>query len=300
MENHKFKQLTYSRLCGICYKPKLDDVHLNDLGPEDIIPSHLPSRNKDLNLVESSPIVDGVVVPWNSKKPVRPSVLGEIPTPYIESSGQLSFTEKIEHLDNTTQSNLPDCYGHKCPNCGDTWSHSYKCWPDPKVKEMMHCPKCFGQAVVEIHRNDDIAKLINPQITSAKDLAHQRIEHEAFIVLEASKSANYEEWCADHIRNLRALIEQYTNKIFATNSALAQLRREDAEKLTPEELEQFRKNSVRGKKTDEEKKVKQRDTSKKDYKMMLANLIALSGSEKKAKKQLDAIWLAEGKEIPEL
>ena len=37
MENHKFKPIPYSKLCGSCFKPKLNEMHLDFLDAEDII-----------------------------------------------------------------------------------------------------------------------------------------------------------------------------------------------------------------------------------------------------------------------
>jgi hypothetical protein len=285
--NHKFKQLSYTKLCGLCFKPKLNEMHLDHLDENDLIASISSSApaTGEIELVEPVESIPTSWVPENLGDPRQMPFVTNIPV-------SNHIKPKLE----TQDSNLPSCYGHKCPECGRHWMHNYKCWPDPKVKEVMHCPQHFAQAISEIHRNDDIANLIKPTLNTAKYLAEQRIEHTSFVVLEAVKSGNYEQWIQDHIQNLRSLIEQYNNKIYASTTALADLRKEDGNKLTREEIEQYQRAAARQKKVKENTN---KEESKKEWTKMLKHLVSMVGSEDIAKAQLKEIYKTQGKEIPE-
>jgi hypothetical protein len=286
--NHKFKQMSYTKLCGLCFKPKLDEMHLDHLDESDLIASNLPklpSIDSEIELVESVESIPTSWVPENSGDPRQMPFVTNIPV-----------SNHIKPKSEQQDSNHPNCYGHKCPECGRHWMHNYKCWPDLKVKEVMHCPEHFAQAISDIHRNDDIANLIKPTLNTAKYLAEQRIEHTSFVVLEAKESGNYEQWIQNHIQNLRSLIEQYNNKIFASTTALADLRKEDGNKLTPEEIEQYKRAAAKQKKIKENTN---KEESKKEWTKMLKNLASMVGNEDIAKAQLKEIYKTQGKEIPE-
>lgn len=263
--NHKFKQMSYTKLCGICFKPKLDEMHLDHLDESDLIASNLPTDPS------FKPTEDMQIFMNESHLP-----------PHI-----------IKQAEEAKQ---PNCYGHTCIECGRSFMHEHKCWPGPNSGPNGYCPEHFAQAISDIHRNDDIANLIKPTLNTAKYLAEQRIEHTAFVVLEATKSGNYETWIQDHIQNLRSLIEQYNNKIFASTTALADLRKEDGNKLTPEEIEQYKRAAVKQKKVKENTN---KEESKKEWTKMLKNLASMVGNEDIAKAQLKEIYKTQGKEIPE-
>jgi hypothetical protein len=74
------------------------------------------------------------------------------------------------------------------------------------------------------------------------------------------------------------------------------LRKEDGNKLTPEEIEQYKRAAAR------QKKVKDKasnEESKKEWTKMLKNLASMVGNEDIAKAQLKEIYKTQGKEIPE-
>lgn len=264
MENHKYEKSTNTILCKKCWKPKLHEYHLEFLDADDIIPAKLGTKNHDSRAAEY--VLD---------------------TPLSDAQER-----QLKQHENSKE---PDCYGHTCPVCGIRWSHNYKCWPGKDIKDNMHCPKCFGQAVVEIHRNDDIIQMLNAKVTSAKEISELMLQHESFVVLEASKSDNFESWCAAHINNLRELIEKNNAKIYATRAALVKLRKENDSKLTPEEIEQYKRNAARQKK---ERKVSEESAAKKAWKDELKDLASLVGKDV-AETKLRKMYEAKGLKVPE-
>jgi hypothetical protein len=195
----------------------------------------------------------------------------------------------------------PDCYGHICPTCRKSWMHSYKCWPNPKVSEEMYCPEHFGQCVVEMHRTNDIKKLVEK--VPVDRLKEMQLEHESFCVLEATKSGNYEEWFEKHLLNLKEMQIKLANHEAGAKKARAGLRQEDAGKLTTEEITQFTRDASRQKKRrqKEDQEIKEKDNSKSEWTKMLKSLLPLVGNNAElAIKQLKIIYESQGKEIPQL
>ena len=269
MENHKFKQLTYSKLCGVCYRPKLDEYHVPFFDENDLteLPSKLGTANGD-KLNDHGNLVE------------------------VEQSS-------IKPKTSSEESNQPDCYGHKCPVCNDFWHHNYKCWPDARVKEVMHCPKCFGQAVVEINREKDLKQIIaeSEQVTPKDVLVSAAIEHESFLYLEIMKLApEYREQAIiEHINKCRMMCEKFSSFVAASKKVGKKIQAEEMEKLTPEEIQDFQRRAQRQKKLGIEDK---RAEDKKAYERMLKDMIKAVGNEALAEKITNDTYKAQGKEIP--
>jgi len=261
---HQFKEMPYTLLCGICCKPKLDENHEGHFDISDMKPSE-PILDTNFHPTEDMPVIDG-----KSKNPY--------------------FTDPTKQE--------PDCYGHKCPSCGRAFMHDYKCWPG--TKEILHCDVCFGNATVEIHRNEDIIRMLQVRILKPEDIARILLEHEAFCVLEAVRDSKipYETWFENHIRDLREMNERNNLCISASNTARLKLRKEDAGKFTQEELEELRKRSARQKKEKAPKDVT-KDEAKKLWTAQLKGLISLTGDKASAEEKLRQMYKSKNKEIPE-
>lgn len=273
MIKHKFEPKLNSVLCARCFRPKLNDLHLDHLTSEDLIASNLPTVNQEKNL---SLIIE-------SDERIKP---------------KSNENEVINELKDR------NCFGHICPDCGKVWEHESRCWPDPKATEKLRCINCYKQSIADIHRNDDILALLHVHEATPREITETLIAHEQFVYLEASKSPNYSEWCAAHNKNLQRMIELYQAKVISNRTALLRLRQEDASKLTQEEIDQHRRNAVRQKtkapKKDEEAASGSltKNAAKKAYKDMLSALAASIGKDQ-AKQMLDAKYKEQGKEIPE-
>ena len=301
MDNHKFKPfdnlLTGSKICAVCYRPKLDAFHLDELGPENIV-KEIPVKAK--NFGEQLTLVDGFEVPFTGNA-VKPINQGAAPEPFIQDN-QLVFSQRVEGINKGHDStNAPDCFGHTCPECGVTWLHTYKCWPDSKISDSMYCAAHFGQSISEIHRNEDIGRLTEKS-NSARALIEARLLHKAFVILEARKLPDFEEFCANHIRGLREKIELFQNQCYATTEALADMRKEDGSKLTQAEIEAYRRAAARNKKSKfvnpAHKETPKISDAKKAWNEQLKGLISLVGDKDKATAKLTKLYTAQGKEIP--
>jgi hypothetical protein len=271
-EPHKFEKFANSLMCKHCFKPKLQELHLPFLDENDILDPQLRIKKTSDDLDASEAII------------FPPTTAGEA------------------QRESNDESNEPDCYGHKCPRCNCTFYHSYKCWPsirDSKVSEVMHCPACFGQANVEIHRNEDIDAIRQMQlrVSSPRDIAERMIEQGSYIRLEMSRRKNYEEWFANEfIPDIRRKIEALTSDMYAGKKELLRRRSEDLEKLTPEEIESYSRQSLRQKKIKKEDNLK---NEKADWLANLKNMIKLVGNETIALQQLTKIYKSQNKDIPE-
>jgi len=263
---HKFEPISqYSKLCKLCLKPKLDELHLENLGPED----------------------------FTNVKP--PAEVPRSPEIVYEKPPNNSIENRIKSA--APETNQPDCYGHTCPVCNVRWSHDYKCWPG--TQESLACPMHFGTVMSEIKRLDDITELIKPSENEAAFLASQRIEHESFVKLQVNKLSydEFEQWCAAHIRSLRALIEQYNNKIYATRSVVAGRRRLEESKLTPEERDDYLRKAKRQKKIDlDAAKTKAKQSWDEQKKSLLK---AVGNNEDKAIEILKNVYKSQGLNLPE-
>ena len=90
-------------------------------------------------------------------------------------------------------------------------------------------------------------------------------------------------------------IESY--HIRATKLVSRKFQEEAQEKLTPEEIEQYRKRASRQKKTELES---EKEEKKKSWEKQLKSLLGLvGGNENLAKEQLKIIYQSQGKSIPD-
>jgi len=285
MEKHKFVALGHTLVCGKCYRPKLHELHLDDLDSTDIKVVEMPTVNREISVAKQAGELV-VMTPNEDPKGIKDKTLPNHPD----------------------ESNKPDCYGHICPGCGRLWRHDYKCWPDPKIKNSMWCGPCaatneFKQAVADGHRHDDIGALEqyvekHCLISDPKDLKEAEIEHESFCANEIRNNPNFN--FAGHLRDLQSKIELFNAKISGAARAKANWQLEEARKLTPEELEQFKKNASRAKIKKQASDDKIKDKAKKEYQDLLKDLLKLTKNEQKAKEELDEMYRSEGKDIPVL
>jgi hypothetical protein len=269
MENHKFNKLGSLRICKICFRPKLDAYHLDYLDDTDINGTTAPLSPEQIQ-------INGATAPL-----------------LVDGISKLSPA-----LDNE---NLPDCYGHTCPSCNRRYFHNYKCWPNPKLSEVQHCPECFGNANVEINREKDLKQIIdeNKLVNTPDVLIAAQIEHESFVYNEYGKLPEDERYvaCIEHINKIRARMEIESYHIRATKLVSRKFQEEAQEKLTPEEIEQYRKRASRQKKTELES---EKEEKKKSWEKQLKSLLGLvGGNENLAKEQLKIIYQSQGKSIPD-
>ena len=286
-EKHKFVALGHTLVCGKCYRPKLHELHLDDLDSTDIKIVEMPDTNREVSKAKQ---IGELVVMTPKEDPQG-----------IKDKNDPNYPD---------DSNKPNCYGHICPGCGRFFTHDYKCWPDPKIKNSMWCGQCaatneFKQAVADGHRHDDIGALeqyvgMHCLISDPKDLKAAEIEHESFCANEirTNPDFNFEK----HIKDLQLKIEVFNAQISGTARAKANWQLEEAKKLTPEELEQFTKNASRSKVKKSSgaasDAVASEKKAKKEYQDLLKDLLKLTKNEKKAKEELDEMYRSEGKEIP--
>jgi hypothetical protein len=271
MEPHKFERLGQTtQLCKLCYKPKLHENHLDFLTDEDKISSEAQNKLLGISLC------------------AKPGITED--TQLIDGESKLPLTMQKQ------DENLPDCYGHICPGCGQRWDHNYKCWPG--TKESLYCGKCMSQANVEINRPKDIDLIAQSQshVLSNRDIAEKFVEKEQFWFLELTRQADYEDWFANVFwKDLQAKIEMLRIDQAAGKQALLKRRTLDLEKLTPEEIDTYKRRASRQKDLKSKSEVK---SEKDDYKTNLAKLIKMVGNEDAAKLQLAEIYKLQGKEIP--
>jgi hypothetical protein len=282
-----------STICKHCYRPKLDALHLDNLDANDL---KKQTEFATANLA-SDILVDGAAVAWNDTKSM-PVEVGQDYT--IDENGQYCFSSKTLSPDHGTiseTSKAVNCYGHRCPACQKTFSHTYKCWPG--TTEILHCPDCFSQASADIHRPIDISAMQLHRKHTAREIIEIQLTHRQFCVLEMSKTPEYETWFANHLDNIEKQIESLNAKKYAAKSALVERRTEESAKLTSEEIESFKRQAKRNKNPLEKEAKATKKAEKAAWDGLLKMLLATGKSQNDATASLTQMFKSQGKEIPE-
>lgn len=167
-----------------------------------------------------------------------------------------------------------NCPGHPCISCGLEWSHDYTCKREKVINVL--CNKCASQAGADIFRHDaisKIAKYANGFITG-EEAVKIKVSENNFIVRNLWKDENgnerpdANERLSAHILELEKQQEELRIKLLEGHRLGAEKRSKDCEKLTPEELKEYRKIASKPEKVAKKKlsKLETDEQANKEYK----------------------------------
>lgn len=184
------------------------------------------------------------------------------------------------HQDNKpliyTPSGLPRdlCTGHKCPSCLITWKHEYQC----NHNRDGLCTTCASQTAADINRPAKLDEIAQQKYITAREATEIQCEHDGvlntliYCISADGTKALREDWqqlMSEHILNLQQMIERTRNKISASYKKRAKLEVEEMNKLSPEEIEIYRRSAQKLKVVKKEKleKEKKQKVDNRDYKI---------------------------------
>lgn len=218
-----------------------------------------------------------------------------------EMPGQILNQAILESEKSSSPVSIVLCPGHKCEKCDDTWHHSYRCnKASDGVKTL--CPTCAGvmsQTGADSIRHSaiaEIAKNQNGRLTG-EDTVKIGVDEENFVVLNLWKDENGKdrpdgnERLTAHIAALELEMETLKIRLSKDHSLGAARRTKEMEKLTPEELTEYKKQASKPT-AKKEKKVKDlsEEEKKKAWSASLKSMtdMILASNKKLTKEQAQA------------
>lgn len=170
------------------------------------------------------------------------------------------------------------CPGHPCPQCKKTWKHDYRCEKAPTVQAL--CQDCASQDAAIVNRPKSLETLVQQSRSplTGQEVATIMLEHEEFVVrrvIHKEDGTVREDWqdrLVNHINAKRRLIEELRAQISASTRAKAKQECEDLTKLSPEEIEQYKRDAAKMKRRNEPKVAKLKDEKEKARKKALKGL----------------------------
>jgi hypothetical protein len=196
-----------------------------------------------------------------------------------------------------TEKHNAGCAGHACATCTKIWHHDYDC--SAREQKPALCPECCAQSAVEINRSQTIEQIaqLSSQNLTGRETIECMLEHEQFVVHELiydpKTKVEYPDWMErvnNHRRDIARNIEKWKIRDLATSKAVMRKHAEDVSKLTPEEVEQYKRDARRSKtassapeKKDKTAKAPKQLDAKTAYDKMLKGLMTEIKSKRKAK-----------------
>lgn len=141
------------------------------------------------------------------------------------------------------------CPGHECPTCKKTWTHNYNCTSRKTGNGL--CERCAQEAAVEIGRPQTIEQLA---MLSSSNLSGWEVSkifnaHSEFVTKNLILDENgverpdWYERINVHRRELKKQIEMLRIHEHATSKVVVDKMTEDMTKLSPEEIEQYKRDA---------------------------------------------------------
>ena len=150
------------------------------------------------------------------------------------------------------------CSGHKCKSCGKIYHHKHECI-HPILDHEGHgsftgiCPDCTNECC----RKEALKEIVNNQRPlTAREEVEIAIEHESVVKLMCDKP-DWREQISAHITDMEKKIQSFRIKIATSRHVRGQREMEEFSKMTPEEIEDWRREQKKDKKPKDEDKIRQ-------------------------------------------